>query len=423
MEQLIVEGGHRLEGSVRIGGAKNAILPILPATLMANGRAIIRNVPRLTDVETMMDLLRALGCNVEWEGPHRIAVERLDDAAFEAPLDLVRKMRASIWVLAPLLATRHQARVPLPGGCVIGDRPVDMHIKGLQAMGAEIEILGGDLVAKAPGGLKGAEIYLGGQFGSSVGATVQVLLGAVLAKGKTVLHSAACEPEIVDLANCLNLMGAQIIGAGSPRIEIDGVDDLEAIDYFVIPDRIEAATVLMAGAITNGEVEVTEVRPDHLSAILSTMRSANVFVEVEERTIRVRNNGPLKSVDVTTHQYPGFPTDAQAPLTALMTSAEGYSIISEYIFPDRFKHVAELNRLGANIRKATTHAIIRGKQRLTGACVDATDLRAGAALVLAGLAAEGKTTVEQLHHVDRGYELLEDKLRSLGAVMERRTVA
>ncbi|MDA0840715.1 MAG: UDP-N-acetylglucosamine 1-carboxyvinyltransferase [Planctomycetota bacterium] len=419
MEHLVVHGGHRLDGSVQVGGAKNAILPLLPAALMAKGKAIIRNVPRLTDVETMMELLRSLGCTAEWEGEHRLAVERQDDAAFEAPLELVRKMRASIWVLAPLLATRGQAVVPLPGGCVIGDRPVDMHIKGLCAMGAEIEITGGNLTAIAQNGLHGAEIYLGGHFGSSVGATVQVMLAGVLAKGKTILHSAACEPEISDLANCLNLMGAKILGAGSPRLEIEGVEELNAVDYYVIPDRIEAATLLMAGAITDGEVEVTDVRPDHLSAVLSSLRQANVFVEVNERSIRVRNNGPLKSIDVTTHQYPGFPTDAQAQLMALLTNAEGYSIISEQIFPDRFRHIGELNRLGANIRKATNHAIVRGRQTLTGARVEATDLRASAALILAGLVAEGETEVEQLEHLDRGYDRLEDKLRALGAVLER----
>lgn len=419
MDKLVVEGGQRLEGSVKVSGAKNAILPILAGCLLARGKSIIRNVPDLTDVRTMMELLRSLGCAVEWLGEHRLEVEVSDLDPSEAPLESVRKMRASFWVLAPLLATRGEASVPLPGGCVIGVRPVDLHLKALRALGAETEIHGGNVVARAPDGLRGTEIYLGGHFGSSVGATVQVMLAAVLAKGTTIVHCAACEPEVTDLANFLGLMGAKILGAGSPRLEIRGVDELRGVDYYVIPDRIEAATLLMAGIITRGEVEVQDARPGHLSAVLETFREMGVPLEVGARSVSVRNGAPLRPVDVTTHSYPGFPTDDQAQIMSVLTTVGGFSIVTEHIFPDRFMHVAELNRLGAGIRKDSSHAIVTGRERLSGAEVTATDLRASAALVLAGLIAEGETVIDQTEHLDRGYENLELKLESLGAKIRR----
>ena len=422
MEQLIIEGGQTLEGEVEVSGAKNAILPILAGCLLAEGQSTIRNVPDLSDVRTMIDVLRALGGDVQWVGHNRIQVEMTNPTIFEAPYDLVRQMRASFWVMGPLLARLGKASVPMPGGCEIGVRPVDLHLKGLRALGADIEVEGGNVVARAKEGLVGTEIYLGGHFGSSVGATVNVLLASVLARGKSVIHCSACEPEVSDLANFLNLMGAKIQGIGSPRLEIEGVESLNGTDYFVIPDRIEAATLLMAGAITRGNVRVINSRPDHISAILDLMREMKVPVEIGDRWMQVHGNGTFRSVDVTTHPYPGFPTDAQAQMMALLTTVDGISVISEYIFPDRFRHVAELNRLGAGIRKENFHAIVGGKQRLSGAQLTASDLRASAALVLAGLVAEGKTRVQHLEHLDRGYEQLEKKLTSLGAKIHRERV-
>lgn len=422
MEQMVIEGGHRLEGTVKVSGAKNAILPILAGCLLSEGKSILRNVPDLSDVRTMAEVLRALGGQVEWLGNHRLQVEIVNRDKNEAPYELVRQMRASFWVLGPLLARCGKASVPLPGGCEIGVRPVDLHLKGLRALGAEITIQGGNAVASVPNGLRGTEIYLGGHFGSSVGATVNVLLASVLAKGKTVIHCAACEPEIGDLANFLNLMGAKIQGIGSPRLEIEGVDKLTGTDYFVIPDRVEAATLLMAGAITRGNVKVDYCRPEHLSAVLDLLREAGAPIQTGERWMSVQGSSSLRSIDVTTHPYPGFPTDAQAQMMALLTTVEGISVISEYIFPDRFRHVSELNRLGAGIRKENFHAIVTGQRRLSGAKVTASDLRASAALVLAALVAEGKTHIQNLEHLDRGYEHLESKLAQLGASIHREPI-
>ncbi|MBI2194472.1 MAG: UDP-N-acetylglucosamine 1-carboxyvinyltransferase [Planctomycetes bacterium] len=424
MEELVIEGGRRLQGAVQVSGAKNAILPILAGCLLARGKSVIRNVPNLKDVRVMGEMLRELGVKVRWQGEHRMEVEVVQDDRIEAPYEWVRQMRASFWVLGALLARRGQASVPLPGGCVIGVRPVDLHLKGLRAMGAEIEVRGGNVIARAPQGLHGAEIYLGGHFGSSVGATVNVLLAAVLARGRTVIHSAACEPEVDDLANFLHLMGAQIRGIGSPRLEIEGVEDLHGVDYFVIPDRIEAATLLIAGAITRGDVKVVDARPEHLFAILDTFREIGVPLEAGDRWVSVHCGEMVRfhSVDITTHPYPGFPTDAQAQMMALLTTVEGISVITEYIFPDRFMHVAEMNRLGAGIRKENAHAIVEGQRRLSGATVMASDLRASAAMVLAGLVAEGRTRIQNIEHLDRGYERLEEKLRALGAHIEREKV-
>jgi UDP-N-acetylglucosamine 1-carboxyvinyltransferase len=419
MEKLVIEGGTRLEGSVRVSGAKNAILPILAGCLLAKGKSVIRNVPKLTDVQTMVELLQSLGCQATWHGDHRLEVETGETESCEAPLEAVRKMRASFYVLAPLLTRYAEASVPLPGGCVLGVRPVDLHLKALRALGADVTIHGGNVIAHAPGGLQGAEIFLGGHFGSSVGATVQVILAAVLAKGRTIVHCAACEPEVTDLANFLNLMGAKILGVGSPRLEIEGVQELRGVDYFVIPDRIEAATLMMAGIITRGEVEVQDVRPGHLSAVLDTFREMKAPFEVTERSIRIRNGTTLHSVDISTHPYPGFPTDDQPQMMSVLTTVEGASILTEHIYPDRFMHVAELNRLGADVRKHSSHAIVTGRRPLSGAEVTATDLRAGAALVLAGLVAEGKTELDHIEHLDRGYEKFESKLQSLGAKIHR----
>lgn len=422
MDQLVIEGGHRLQGTVQVSGAKNAILPILAGSLLARGKTVIRNVANLKDVRVMSEMMKVLGARVRWTGDRRIEVEVVDESVVEAPYHWVRQMRASFWVMGALLARRGQASVPLPGGCVIGVRPVDLHLKGLRALGAEIEVKGGNVIARAPQGLRGAEIYLGGHFGSSVGATVNILLAAVLAKGKSVIHCAACEPEVDDLANFLNLMGAAIHGIGSPRLEIDGVDNLHGVDYFVIPDRIEAATLLVAGAITRGDVKVLDARPEHLFAVLDTFRDVGIPLETGDRWVAVHNGAALRAVDITTHPYPGFPTDAQAQMMALLTTVEGISVISENIFPDRFMHVAELNRLGAGIRKENSHAIVAGQRRLSGAAVVASDLRASAAMVLAGLVAEGCTQVQHIDLLDRGYERLEEKLRSLGARIQRKQV-
>ena len=419
MEKLVIEGGHALNGEVEISGAKNAVLPIMAGALLAEGKSVIRHVPRLTDVATMKELLEDLGCETDWTGDNKLAIEVVDRSILEAPPDSVRAMRASFWVLGPLLATRGRASVPLPGGCQIGDRPVDLHLKGLKELGAEIVIREGNAIAHAPDGLKGADIYLGGRMGPSVGATVQIMLAAVLAEGKTVIQYAACEPEIADLGNYLNMMGADILGAGSPRIEINGVRELRGTDYYVIPDRIEAATLLLAGVVTGGEVEVKGVNVEHLTSVLDLLRCANASVQLGRRSVKASRGDGFTAVDVATYPYPGFPTDVQPQIMAAMTTALGFCVISEHVFPDRFMHVAEMNRLGAGIRKHGSHAVVTGEAKLSGAEVVGTDLRACAGLVLLGLVADGMTEVDQIDHLDRGYGRLENKLRKLGAKIDR----
>jgi UDP-N-acetylglucosamine 1-carboxyvinyltransferase len=355
-------------------------------------------------------------CEREKDGS--VSVDTEDEARSTAPWELVRKMRASVCALGPLLARRGRARVSLPGGCVLGLRPIDLHLKGLSALGAQIRIEHGYVNARAER-LAGATVFLGGPYGSTVLGTANTMMAATLARGTTVIECAACEPEVVDLANFLVAMGAKIHGAGTPRVEIEGVEELGKADYTIIPDRIEAGTFLIAGAMTGGDVIVNGARPDHLSAVFDVLQSAGVRLSVEGGSIRVRGGAPCKAVDITTHPYPGFPTDLQAQMMAYLSSASGMSVITEKIYPDRFIHIAELARMGAKIRKEGPSAIISGVKRLSGAQVMASDLRASACLVLAGLVASGVTEVHRIYHLDRGYERIEERLASLGAMIRR----
>jgi UDP-N-acetylglucosamine 1-carboxyvinyltransferase len=420
MEKLIVEGGVRLSGSIAAAGAKNAVLPILTAALLTEEPLVVANAPRLADVETMLGILRDLGADTAWQENGEIRVQARAVRA-EAPWELVRKMRASFGVLGPLLARTGRAVVSLPGGCVFGVRPVDVHEKGMRALGARVRIEGGNVVAEAPkGGLVGSEVYLGTPFGSSVGGTLNVMLAATRARGTTRIQCAACEPEVVDLAECLIQMGARIRGHGSPTIDIEGVERLGGARHVVLPDRIEAGTYLLAGAITRGRVRVERCRPEHLAALLDALARAGVPFERGADFVEVfAPDGPLHSTDVTTQPHPGFPTDLQAQWMALMTLAEGVSVITERIYPDRYMHLAELLRLGANIRRQGTAGIVQGVKRLSGAHLMASDLRASAALVLAGLVAEGTTEIHRVYHIDRGYERIEERLCALGARIRR----
>lgn len=424
MDKLIIRGGRPLAGSVETAGSKNAVLPILAASILTAEPITIERAPRLADLQTMLAILRELGVGGEQSESGRV------DMCAEGPLtpragwENVRQMRGSVCVLGPLLARCGRAQVSLPGGCVFGVRPIDVHLKGLAALGAKIEVEHGFITAEAPaGGLVGASMFLGSAFGSSVLGTANVLMAATLARGTTVIQGAACEPEVVDLADCLNSMGARITGQGSPRLEIEGVEELHGTTHEVIPDRIEAGTYLLAGSLTGGRVRVEHCRPDHLAVLLDRMRAADVPFEVgpdwiESQPYDPREHRPC-STDVTTHAYPGFPTDLQAQWMALMTLADGLSIITECIYPDRWMHLPELERLGAIVRRQGSTAIVRGAKRLSGAPVTASDLRASAALVLAGLVAEGTTEVHRVYHIDRGYERIEARLAGLGAEIRR----
>ena len=417
MDKFVIKGGNRLTGRLEVSGSKNAALPIVAAALLAEGPSVIRNVPDLADVRHMVDLLGDLGTSVSREGGAlRVTVE--DESESYAQYECVRKMRASICVLGPLLAKRGKARVSMPGGCAIGSRPVDLHLRGLRALGAEIELDGGDIVATAKK-LKGAEIFLGGPFGSTVLGTANVMMAAALAEGTTVIESAACEPEIADLADYLNAMGAKVRGGGTPRVTVEGVEALTGVEHDVIPDRIEAGTFMVAAAVTNGELSLTNARMDHMMAAVDKLREIGCVVEADNGGMVVSSARRLAPTDVTTQPYPGFPTDLQAQLMTLLCLADGNSAITEKIFPDRFMHVAELLRMGANIRKEGPTTIVTGVRELIGAPVMASDLRASAALVLAGLVARGTTTVARVYHIDRGYEQIERKLRSAGGDIER----
>jgi UDP-N-acetylglucosamine 1-carboxyvinyltransferase len=417
MDKFVITGGSRLKGTVNISGSKNAALPILAAALLAEGQSVIRNVPDLEDITAMMELLQDLGAEVVRQGKD-VRVTVRDESNSHAQYDRVRKMRASICVLGPLLAKRRKARVSMPGGCAIGSRPVNLHVRGLKQLGAEIELDGGDIVASTRK-LHGAEIFLGGPFGSTVLGTANVMMAAALAEGKTVIESAACEPEMEDLADYLNAMGAHIKGAGTPRLVIQGVEKLTGCEHTVIPDRIEAGTFMMAAAATNGEILVENVRLDHMMAVVDKLREIGVSVEAINGSAAVASARHLEPTDVTTQPYPGFPTDLQAQLLTLLCLADGNSAITEKIFPDRFMHVAELLRMGANIRKEGPTAIVTGVKRMIGAPVMASDLRASAALVMAGLVAHGQTIIQRVYHIDRGYEDIESKLASLGACIAR----
>ncbi len=424
MDQIRIRGGKPLTGSIAIGGAKNAALPLMTAALLTDETLTLRNVPVLADITTLEHLLVQHGATITMVGAqsanergHALALNAKRVVSTTAPYDLVRKMRASVLVLGPLLARCGEARVSLPGGCAIGTRPVDLHVKGMEKLGAKIELRQGYIEAQAPHGLRGAEIVFPMV---SVGATENLLMAASLAEGETVLINAAREPEIVDLAVCLNKMGAQISGAGNERIVITGVKKLHGAEHSVVPDRIETGTYLMAAAITGGDVELLGARYDLVAAVAKSLEGAGVEAIETATGLRVRrSNGRLTGIDVMTEPFPGFPTDLQAQMMALMSTAEGASMITETIFENRFMHVPELCRMGANINVHGASAMVRGVAHLNGAPVMATDLRASVSLVLAGLAAEGETIVNRIYHLDRGYERLEEKLAACGADIER----
>ncbi len=415
-----INGGTRLRGSVRISGAKNAALPIMAASILCEGEVILHDVPNVADVVSLAELLNKLGVEVERRGDGAMHLVVRDEMNCHAEYDIVRKMRASICVLGPLLAKRQKARVSMPGGCAIGDRPVNLHLRAMRNLGADIDLVSGDIVAKAKR-LRGTEMFLGGPFGSTVLGTANAMMAATLSDGTTVIEMAACEPEVVDLANFLNACGASITGQGTPRIIVEGVKSLKGCEYRIIPDRIEAGTFMVAAAITNGELEIENCRLDHLMAFVDRLSAIGVAVErVSADKVNVSSARRLEPIEVTTQPFPGFPTDLQAQMMALLCLAEGNSIITEKIFPDRFLHVAELARMGALLHKEGPTVIVEGVKRLIGAPVMASDLRASAALVLAGLCARGVTRVNRVYHLERGYSKLDEKLRNLGAEIERK---
>ncbi|MCM3077497.1 UDP-N-acetylglucosamine 1-carboxyvinyltransferase [Brevibacillus invocatus] len=416
MDKMIVRGGKALVGNVKVSGAKNAVLPIIAASILAEeGTSIISDVPALDDVRTICDLLKSMGISLTYD--HEVlTIDASSLSSVEASYELVRKMRASFLVMGPLLARKGRARVALPGGCAIGTRPIDQHLKGFEAMGAKIDIGQGFIDASVEGRLKGAKIYLDI---ASVGATENIMMAAALAEGTTVIENAAEEPEIVDLANYLNRMGAKIRGAGTGSIRIEGVETMEGCTHCVIPDRIEAGTFMVAAAITGGDVFVEGAICDHLKSVTAKLREMGVEVDEQENGIRVTRKGKLKAVDLKTLPYPGFPTDMQSQMMALLLVSEGTSIVTETVFENRFMHVEEFRRMNANIKIEGRSAIVEGGAKLTGSKVAATDLRAGAALVLAGLVSEGDTEVTALHHIDRGYVNFAEKLQALGADVER----
>jgi len=419
VDKIVIEGGRHLEGEVVVSGSKNAALPILISSLLTPDRCVYQGLPRLADIRTTLRLLAGLGVAVDREQWNRgaddliISAEKITN--LEAPYDLVKTMRASFLVLGPLVARFGQARVSTPGGCAIGARPINLHLKGLEALGAKIEQSHGYVEAKAAG-LRGAKIYLDLP---SVGATENIMMAATLADGTTIIENAAKEPEIDDLAHALNKMGANIVGAGTDIVRVEGVKELRGLTHRVIPDRIETASFTIAGALMGGEVRVMGARPDHLDAFLIKLKEAGVDIVTGMDSIVVRGGKKIKSVDVTTLPYPGFPTDLQAQFMVLMSLADGASVITETIFENRFMHAQELDRMGADIRPEGNRAVVRGVKMLSGAPVMASDLRASVALVIAGLAASGKTEVSRVYHLDRGYEQIEKKLSMLGAQIER----
>lgn len=419
MDKIVVRGGRKLKGEVFISGAKNAVLPIMAAAILAEDVSRIENVPNLHDVATMIKLLRVLGVKVNQDN-QTLEIKPRGSLKPLAPYSLVSTMRASVCVLGPLLARLGQAEVSLPGGCVIGARPIDLHLKGLEALGAQISIEHGYVKARTGRGLRGTDVYLGGSFGSSVLATANVMMASVLARGTTHIENAACEPELVDLAEFLIKMGAKIKGHGSHLIQIEGVPRLHGAVHSIIPDRIEAGTFMVAGAMTRGsDVVVGNCNPEHSRALLDKLGQAGVQITKSKNSVRIRRNGLLRPVEVTTLPYPGFPTDLQAQMMALATITPGISVITEKIYPDRFIHVSELNRMGSKIFLEGSSAIVHGVNHLSGAPVMASDLRASAALVLAGLAAEGMTHIHRVYHLDRGYERIEEKLSALDASVKR----
>ena len=417
MEKLIVKGGNRLVGAVKTSGAKNAVLPIIAASILGTTPSHLDEVPMLEDVHTISEVLKCLGLSVECSPEKNVLdIDSTEITSYEAPYELVRTMRASFLVMGPLLARIGKARISMPGGCAIGARPIDIHLKGFEALSVKIEQGHGYIEASAPEGLKGTSIYF--DF-PSVGATENIMMAASLAEGTTILENVAEEPEIVDLANYLNKMGAKIRGAGTDTIRIEGVDKLHGADYTIIPDRIEAGTYMIAAAMTGGDVVVENVLPEHQKPLIAKLREAGAVVEEDIDKVRVIGQNPLKAVSIKTLPYPGFPTDMQAQMMAMMVIAEGRSKVTETVFENRFMHVVELNRMGAQISTEGRSAVIDGPSKLTGCDVRATDLRAGAAMILAGLVAEGTTRIGDLHHIDRGYENIVAKLKNLGADIER----
>lgn len=417
MEKLIVKGGNRLVGAVKTSGAKNAVLPIIAASILGTTPSHLDEVPMLEDVHTISEVLKCLGLAVECSPEKNVLdIDSTEITSYEAPYELVRTMRASFLVMGPLLARIGKARISMPGGCAIGARPIDIHLKGFEALGVKIEQGHGYIEASAPDGLKGTSIYF--DF-PSVGATENIMMAASLAEGTTILENAAEEPEIVDLANYLNKMGAKIRGAGTDTIRIEGVEKLHGADYTIIPDRIEAGTYMIAAAMTGGDIVVENVLPEHQKPLIAKLREAGAVVEEDIDKVRVIGKNPLKAVSIKTLPYPGFPTDMQAQMMAMMVIAEGRSKVTETVFENRFMHVVELNRMGAQISTEGRSAVIDGPCKLTGCDVRATDLRAGAAMILAGLVAEGTTRIGDLHHIDRGYENIVAKLKNLGADIER----
>ncbi|NDR04116.1 UDP-N-acetylglucosamine 1-carboxyvinyltransferase [Staphylococcus aureus] len=418
MDKIIIKGGNKLTGEVKVEGAKNAVLPILTASLLASDKpSKLVNVPALSDVETINNVLTTLNADVTYKkDENAVVVDATKTLNEEAPYEYVSKMRASILVMGPLLARLGHAIVALPGGCAIGSRPIEQHIKGFEALGAEIHLENGNIYANAKDGLKGTSIHL--DF-PSVGATQNIIMAASLAKGKTLIENAAKEPEIVDLANYINEMGGRITGAGTDTITINGVESLHGVEHAIIPDRIEAGTLLIAGAITRGDIFVRGAIKEHMASLVYKLEEMGVELDYQEDGIRVRAEGDLQPVDIKTLPHPGFPTDMQSQMMALLLTANGHKVVTETVFENRFMHVAEFKRMNANINVEGRSAKLEGKSQLQGAQVKATDLRAAAALILAGLVADGKTSVTELNHLDRGYVDLHGKLKQLGADIER----
>ena len=417
MDKIRIHGGHPLSGSIKISGSKNSALPILAATLLTREPCILRRVPDLSDTHFMLQILTHLGAQVERaSGTVSVTADKIESVA---PYDVVRRMRASVCVIGPLLGRCKEATVSLPGGCVIGDRPIDLHLKGFEALGAAVRVEAGNVKVFAPV-LKGAVVNLRGKFGPTVLGTDNVMMAAVLAEGTTVIEGAAQEPEVVDLANFLNKMGAKIEGAGTRRLIIEGVSELHGAEHDIIPDRIETGTFLVAGAICGKGITLHRVRPAHVTSVTNALTEAGFKLEFTENSISVSPNGAVtKPLELVTDPYPGFPTDMQAQMCALLSTTEGTSVITENVFPQRYMHIAELKRMGAQVQIEGATAVIQGVDRLYGAPVMASDLRASAALVLAGLKADGITEIRRVYHIDRGYEHLDEKLSELGAHIER----
>ena len=421
VDQIIVKGGQKLKGKVRVEGAKNAVLPVLAGALLASkGKSIIKEVPNLADVYTIQEVLRSLNVQVEYfPEKNEMLIDSSATLSSEPQFEYVRKMRASILVMGPVLARNGFARVALPGGCAIGSRPIDQHLKGFEAMGASITFGNGFVEAKTTGRLRGAKIYL--DF-PSVGATENIMMAAALAEGTTLIENAAKEPEIVDVANYINEMGGRVIGAGTDTMRIEGVEELHGAEHYIIPDRVEAGTFMVAAAITEGDVIIENAVPEHMTALISKMGEMGVDIQETEEGLRIRANRPLRSIDIKTMPHPGFPTDMQSQMMSLMLTAKGNGILTETVFENRFMHVEEFRRMNATVKIEGRSVIMEGPSDLQGAEVAATDLRAAAALILAGLAAEGITRVNELYHLDRGYVNFHGKLAALGADIERVSV-